>query len=85
MISTTGTATTYASRTACSHRFLNRVITLFMYGLDTEKEGGFMMSHAMKAMDGFQQASVPGAFLVDIIPSRKSFRSFTHFTNLTKT
>ena len=49
---------------------------LFSYGYKISREGkDKLLSEAFEGVDNFAQAVMPGAFLIDLIPQRKSTSS----------
>jgi hypothetical protein len=45
------------------------------YGIDEPATSDAYVARAELALEGFEQAAVPGAFLVDLLPWRKCIRS----------
>lgn len=41
-----------------------------MYGVQIKGSDDVYVEHAVRAMDSFNEASIPGKFLVDMLPSR---------------
>ena len=54
-------------------RYTGATILLFSFGYKINRQGkDELLAEAFHGMDNFAHAAMPGAFLVDLIPARKS-------------